>query len=119
MNTRDEPVTAPSDDYLNVFCCREGECWRVHAERDLLPAVLLACFDRHGEAFPAFLDFHDLETFMATRDLPFEKRVAKTGGVELTAHGRAATALAQWLATSFASGVRGDEPGTTSARRNS
>lgn len=117
MNTRDAARTT-SDEYLNVFCCREGDCWRVHAERQLLPASLLACFDRHGEAFPAFLDFNDLQRFMAARGLAYDERVANTGGVELTARGAAATALAQWLSTMFASGVRGDEPRTTSARRN-
>lgn len=52
------------------------------------------------------LDLDDLEHFMHAHGAAYDKRVAKTGGVELTARGESAHALARWLATALASGVR-------------
>jgi hypothetical protein len=71
-----------------------------------LPRCLHQVFDEDGEAFPVLLDFDDLARHMAPHQASFEKRVSKTGAVELTAHGDAATALAIWLSTAFASGIR-------------
>jgi hypothetical protein len=94
---------------LNLFCSLEGEAWRVHVRPTRLPRYLQQCFDEHGEAFPVLLDFDDLDRHMDANQASFEKRVARTGGVELRAQGEAAAALAVWLSTAFASGVR---PGT-------
>ena len=91
---------------LNLFCARVGEVWRVHVRPTWLPRYLHTVFDEHGEAFPVLLDFDDLDRYMASKRALFEKRVSRTGSVELTAHGEAATALAVWLSTACASGVR-------------
>jgi hypothetical protein len=91
---------------LNLFCSLEGEVWRVHVRPTKLPRYLQHCFDEHGEAFPVLLDFDDLARHMAASEATFEKRVSRTGGVELLARGDAASALAVWLSTAFASGVR-------------
>jgi hypothetical protein len=91
---------------LNLYCARVGDVWRVHVRPTWLPRYLHAVFDEHGEAFPVLLDFDDLERRMAAKQVSFEKRVSRTGSVELTAYGEAATALAVWLSTAFASGMR-------------
>ena len=91
---------------LNLFCVPTGEVWRVHVRPTWLPRYLHSVFDEHGEAYPVLLDFDDLDRQMASKKQAFEKRVSRMGAVELTAHGDAATALAVWLSTAFASGVR-------------
>ena len=91
---------------LNLFCARVGDVWRVHVRPTWLPRYLHTVFDENGEAFPVLLDFDDLDRYMASKLMSFEKRVSLTGSVELTAHGEAATALAVWLSTAFASGLR-------------
>ena len=88
---------------LNVFCAQEDEAWRVHVNPLWIPKYLASSFDRHGEAFPVLLDFEDLDRQMARYGA---ERVATTGDVELTAHGRSAHALGEWLSTAFASGIR-------------
>ena len=92
---------------LNLFCVQVGEVWRVHVTPAWLPRYLHQVFDENGEAFPVLLDFEDLEQQMAAKGAAFEKRVSRIGDVELTARGAAATVLAVWLSTAFASGVRG------------
>jgi hypothetical protein len=94
---------------LNLFCSLEGEAWRVHVRPGVLPPYLQNCFDEHCEAYPVSLDFDDLSRHMQASGAAFEKRVSRLGGVEVLARGEAASALAVWLATAFASGVR---PGT-------
>ena len=101
---------------LNLFCVPTGEVWRVHVRPTWLPRYLHSVFDEHGEAYPVLLDFEDLDRQMASKQQVFEKRVSRLGAVELTAHGDAATALAVWLSTAFASGVRdGHRSSTTDA----
>jgi len=91
---------------LNLFCVPVGEAWRVHVRPTWLPRYLHNVFDENGEAYPVLLDFDDLDRQMASKHAPFEKRVSRVGAIELTARGAAATALAVWLSTAFASGVR-------------
>lgn len=91
---------------LNVFCSKLGDVWRVHTRPTRLPRYLHHFFDHNGEVYPALLDFDDLDRYMAANDAPYEKRVSKLGGVELSAKGHSAAVLSQWLATAFASGVR-------------
>lgn len=91
---------------LNLFCVPVAEVWRVHVRPTWLPRYLHSVFDENGEAFPVLLDFEDLERQMAAKRQTFEKRVSRAGAIELTAYGDAATALAVWLSTAFASGVR-------------
>jgi hypothetical protein len=91
---------------LNLFCVRVGEVWRVHVTPTWLPRYLHQVFDENGEAFPVLLDFDDLDEQMVAKGAAFEKRVSRIGDVELTARGAAATVLAVWLSTAFASGVR-------------
>lgn len=81
----------------------------MHVRPGVLPRYLQHCFDEHGEAYPVLLDFEDLSRHMEANGAAFEKRVTRLGGVELLARDDAASALAVWLATAFASGVR---PGT-------
>ena len=106
MVTRQAERTGVPIDFLNLFCSREGDAWRVHVNAPVLPRYLQCYFDLHGEAYPALLDFEDLERFMGGRQAPYAKRVARTGGVELTAEGESAVALCEWLSTAFASCVR-------------
>jgi hypothetical protein len=91
---------------LNVFCAQEDEAWRVHINPTWIPDYLAMSFDRHGEAFPVLLDFEDLDRRMRRHGAEYERRVSTLGDVELTANGRAAHALAEWLSTAFASGMR-------------
>ena len=91
---------------LNLFCVPEKEAWRVYVRPTWLPRYLRDLFDEHGEAFPVFLDFDDLDRHMAAREMPFEKRVSRIGAIELTANGEAATALAVWLSSAFGTGIR-------------
>jgi hypothetical protein len=100
---------SPSNDrfeLLNVYCARLGKSWLVHVRPTGLPKYLGQCFDQHLEARAMALDFDDLDQYMQAHEAPYEKRVATTGGVELTARGEAAPVLARWLATALASGVR-------------
>ena len=91
---------------LNLFCVPENDAWRVHVRPTWLPRYLRDIFDEHGEAFPVLLDFEDLDRYMSSRQMPFDKRVSRIGAIELTGHGEAATALAVWLSTAFGTGVR-------------
>lgn len=104
-----EKANAPESDeaiLLNIFCDPIGEVWRVYVRHTWLPRSLHQCFDKNGEAYPVVLDLEDLDRRMASAGFEFEKRVARTGGVELLARGRAAAMLAAWLSSAFASGVR-------------
>jgi len=91
---------------LNVFCSPEGESFRVYVRPTAIPRYLHQCLDEHDEVYPAELDFEDLARFMAARDATYTERRSKAGGVEITAEGPAAGALAEWLSTAFASGAR-------------
>jgi hypothetical protein len=91
---------------LNVFCSPEGESFRVYVRPNAVPRYLYQCLDEHHEVFPAELDFEDLARFMAKRDAKYSERRSSTGGVEITAEGASASALAEWLSTAFASGAR-------------
>jgi len=98
-----EPVAAA---VMNVFCSRVGDAWRVYLNPTWVPAYLLRSFDENLEAFPAQIDLDDLDQYMQFHQREYEKRVSNFGGVELTARGEAAHALAAWLSTAFASGER-------------
>jgi hypothetical protein len=106
MNSRATQIEQDEAILLNLFCEREEDVWRVHVRPAWLPRYLHQCFDKNGEAYPVLLDFEDLAAQMSAKGVDYEKRVATTGSVELTARGRAATVLASWLSTAFASGVR-------------
>lgn len=88
---------------LNLFCSPTKGAWRVHLGATWLPPYLLRYFDAEGEAFPLFLDFEELDRQIQKHGAVVEKRVAKTGGTELTARGASAKVVANWLATAFAS----------------
>lgn len=107
MTVSDNP---PSLDHfvLKLFCTEQEEALRVYVDAAWMPPFLRACFDKDGEAFPVLLDFEDLDRFMRKRGSEYQKNVAKLGDVELTARGRAAMDLAQWLAAAFASSFRED-----------
>lgn len=95
---------------LNLFFSEEGDAWRAHVRPTWLPRYLHAFFDAHGEAYPVLLDLDDLKQHMRAHGAEYEQRVARTGGVELTARGAAAGELAVWLSTALASGVRPRQP---------
>ncbi|MFZ5893267.1 MAG: hypothetical protein ACOY0T_19565 [Myxococcota bacterium] len=99
--------TGAAPAYLNVFCSRCPDAWRVHAVRLQLPRYLQHCFDKYGEAVVAYLDFEDLDRHADERGVEIEKCEATTGSVELTARGNAVRILGEWLASAFSSGVRG------------
>ena len=52
------------------------------------------------------IDLEDLDRYMQYHGAQYEKRISKFGDAELTATGDAAEALAAWLSTVFATGVR-------------
>lgn len=106
MNSRASASNPQEASTLNLFCAQEDEAWRVHVNPLWIPQYLASSFDRHGEAFPVLLDFEDLDRQMTRYGAEYEKRVSTTGDVELTAHGRSAHALGEWLSTAFASGMR-------------
>ena len=91
---------------MNVFCSRLGDAWRVYLNPDWVPSYLLRSFDENLEAYPVQVDFDDLDKYMRFHHTNYEKRVSNFGGVELTARGDDAHALAAWLSTAFASGER-------------
>jgi hypothetical protein len=91
---------------LNVFCSPEGETYRVYVRPNAVPRYLYQSLDENYEVFPAELDFEDLARFMAARDAKYTEQRSSTGGVEITAEGASASALAEWLSTAFASGAR-------------
>jgi hypothetical protein len=97
----------PNDDrVLNVFCSPSRNGWRVHLHPRWAPAYLRHSFDENFEAYPVEIDLEDLDRYMAYHEFEYEKRSATVGGAELTARGVAAEALAAWLSTAFATGIR-------------
>jgi len=101
-------VTSPPEPSatMNVFCSPLNGAWRVYLNADWVPPYLLHSFDENLEAYPVQIDIDDLAQYMKFHHAEFEKRVSNFGGVELTARGDAAHALAAWLSTAFASGER-------------
>jgi len=101
-------VTSPPETsaVMNVFCSPLKGAWRVYLNPDWVPPYLLRSFDENLEAYPVHIDLDDLEQYMGFHHAQYEKRVSNFGGVELTARGDAAHALAAWLSTAFASGER-------------
>ena len=91
---------------LNLFAVREADAWRLHVAPQWLPRYLVSYFDDNGEAFPVELDLEDLDRHMTQHEAEYERRDSKLGGVELTARGEAANALALWLSNVFGSMVR-------------
>lgn len=91
---------------MNVFCSPLEGAWRVYLDPKWVPAYLLRSFDENLEAYPVQVDLEDLDQYMKFHQSEYQKRVSKFGGVELTARGDAAHALAAWLSTAFASGER-------------
>ena len=97
----------PNDDrVLNVFCSPSRNGWRVHLHPEWAPAYLRHSFDDQLEVYPVEIDLEDLDRYMAYHEVEYEKRLSTVGGAELTARGDAAEALAAWLSTAFATGVR-------------
>lgn len=91
---------------LDIFCSPVGEAWRVYVRPTWLPGYLSRCFDRHGEAYPVYLDLEDLDYQMSSSGVAYERRASTTGAVQLRAQGHAATVLAVWLSQCFASDQR-------------
>lgn len=102
------PKDASSEEgiVLNLLCTPQDDAWRLYAGPDWMPQHLQRCFDEHGEAYPVFLDFDDLDRYMQKRGLEFVKRKTKGGDVELAARDKAAVELAIWLSMALASGFR-------------
>jgi hypothetical protein len=110
------PRRRESPPFLNVFCMKEGDAWRVHLAPEGIPPELERLFDQHGEAYPVLLDWEDLERHMRENGAQYRTHLSRAGSVELTAEGaQAATALARWVASALASGIRttGDDRGTS------
>jgi hypothetical protein len=98
---------------FSLFCepDRDGDAWCVLAAPAWLPDYLRPFFDQNLEAYPALLDFEDLDCHMRAHEALYEKRVSRMGGVELTARSTAAIELAVWLSTALASGTRPKQGG--------
>lgn len=101
---------------ISLFCTQQDEAWHLYAKPSWMPAYLRRCFDQHYEAFPVYLDFEDLDRYMAKRSLTFDKHVNKRGDVELAASGPAAVELAVWLSAAFATGFRQESVDATAER---
>ncbi len=97
------PETAPT---LNVLCSPLKDGWRVYLGPEWTPPYLMHCFDENLEAYTSAIDLEDLDRYMQYHGAQYEKRMSKFGDAELTATGDAAHALAAWLSTVFATGVR-------------
>lgn len=94
-------------DILDVFCGRLDDLWRVYVfPGNGLPPSLAPFIDADYESAPTLLDFEDLDEYMTAHHATYEKRVSTLGGVQLVARGESVRALADWLATAFASGIR-------------
>ncbi len=106
MSLKAVPKTIDPKRTLNVFCSPSPNGWRVHLDPAWAPAFLMHCFDKNYEAFPVSIDLEDLDRYMGYHSATYQKRIAVSGGVELTATGEAADALAAWLSTAFATGFR-------------
>ena len=91
---------------ISLHCGRDGDAWRVYVEAKALPRYLARYFDVYGEAYPALLDFDDLDRYMAARGAKYRKHITATGSVQLEAAGDAAAALSEWLSRAFSSCVR-------------
>ncbi|HKO48557.1 MAG TPA: hypothetical protein VJV79_12585 [Polyangiaceae bacterium] len=100
---------------LDVFCSRQEDAWRTYVWPGWRPRYLRQHLDEEGEAFPAHFDFDDLDRHMLEQHAVLEKQVSAIGDVRLVAHGRAAEALALWLAGVFGTAMRsrGSAPGET------
>lgn len=107
----DEDVTESTR--LDLFCARQQDAWRAYIRPGWLPRYLRQHLDDEREAFPAHLDFEDLDRHMLEHQAVLEKHVSAAGGVRLTARGRSAEALALWLAGMFGTAMRsrGSDPG--------
>jgi hypothetical protein len=103
-SSEDEDVTDATR--LDVFCARQQDAWRIYVRRGWLPRYLRQHLDDEGEAFPAHLDFEDLDRHMLEHRAVFERQTSAASGVRLTAKGRSAEALALWLAGMFGTAMR-------------
>jgi hypothetical protein len=100
----DEDVTEATQ--LDVFCSRQDDAWRTYVWPGWAPRYLRQHLDDEGEAFPAHFDFDDLERHMREQHASLEKQETANGDVRLVARGRAAEALAVWLAGVFGTAMR-------------
>lgn len=91
---------------LNVLCEREGKVFRVHVDPAFVPPYLCTCLDVHGEAFPVLVDLEELSRCQNEAPGTIEERRTRLGSLELIGSGGGADALARFLVTSIASGVR-------------
>jgi hypothetical protein len=103
MNQLASPPKPEQAFELDIFCSPVGEAWRVYVRPTWLPGYLARCFDRHGEAYPVYLDLEDLDYQMSSSGVSYERRPSTSGGVQLYAKGHAATVLSVWLSQCFAS----------------
>ena len=106
MTAGAEEIESGEEPVLDLYCSREGDGWRVYVRSRHLPRYFAVYLDRYGEAYPVQLDFEDLDRRMAKAGAKVERLDTKVGGVELSAIGDSASALAEWLSTALASGVR-------------
>jgi hypothetical protein len=101
---------------LNVLCEREGKAFRVHVDPAFVPPYLRTCLDVHGEAFPVLLDLEELSRCQNEAPGTIEERRTRLGSLELIGRSGGTDALARFLVTSIASGVRRPGPSDASNR---
>lgn len=88
---------ALSTQSTEVLIQRDTDAWRLHA-RGWVPGHARTRLDVRGEFYPlGEPDVEDLEQFMWAFDAPYQARRTSQGSVEITATGRAASALWEWL----------------------
>jgi hypothetical protein len=103
-SSEDDEVTESTR--IDVFCARQHDAWRIYVRPGWLPRYLRQHLDDEGEAFPAHLDFEDLDRHLLEQQAACERQTSAPGGVRLTASGRSAEALALWLAGMFGTAMR-------------
>jgi hypothetical protein len=94
------------DTELDVFCSLQGDAYRAYFRPGWLPKYLRQHLDEDGEAYPAHLDFDDLERHMRECEASVEIARSKLGGLRLVGRGVGAEALAAWLAGVFGTAIR-------------
>src|SRR5688572_9068546 len=91
---------------LSALCLKERDGWHVLLHAGWLPEYLADVLNVHRETRGAWLDLDDLDRHMSEARATYDKHSTRLGGLELTAGGAGAEALAQWFVTAIASGVR-------------
>ena len=90
---------------LELLCQKAGDAWRIHIWPTWLPEHLARCFDDECEAYPVYLDLHELDRQMRLQQAEYKITEAKDGSLQLEATGPSVAIMMKWLSRSFESGT--------------